>query len=448
MSLTVNCIKTFIKHHDNDLYEAVNDLCLGELKPARGADGITFLMPTKEFRDTFIKTAHSDPDAASSMLNACIIDDIYPTLADLHKAGKVVNRLNQEMDVKVAGTTGTLNNGSTITKCDKFKPSSMRSNIMVYNLEGPIPTNGKVVERTPIAKKMSKKTGGAELSRSRYVLAKRVENDYCLFREGKGGLKCCPYTTELGNLLAYLKHCCDDKKAYEDVVKVLDYNVVASFYIIFEPYHTGNGPKVLSDEHFNEYVKKGFCPSPAKMIISCIDELGASVDKGVMKQVQEVVDQAMIPGPGKLIAKVYGNDKKRQAQDEFRDFVDMSLEDLESWNYLNFVDFIKDVSRLSSNFSDVKYTVDQLRYIIKPGTEYYSGSYRFIRTTYFNYVPLSATQMESMRSAGSPEYGEFNDTSLILRNLHHYEKLKASFSDCNDEMESLKAKLECFSKCA
>lgn len=434
------CIKTFISRTDKELFEAIDGLCVGDIRPLRNATGVTFFMPTGEFRKTFIDLAKTDVMKADEIFRACTFDEAYLGVTDLHKAGKIINRLSQEVEVKASGATAELGNGSKITK-SKFK--SPVGNLAVYYLEGPIPTNGKVVERTQIARKFNK-TGAAELSRSRYVLARRVENDYEMFRLGKNGLKCCPYTAELGNLLAYLKHCGDDEGAYDKVMKVMDYNVVAAFYIIFEPYTT-TGERVLSDAHFDEYVKKGFCPNPAKMIIDCMNEKGGEMDKAVLKNINETVDANTIRGPASLIQKTYGADKKRQAQDEFRDYVDLELS--EEFNSMHFRDLVNEIMSMSSKFNDVKYTVDQLRYIIKPGTEYYSGSYRFIRTTYFNHTPMTESAMSALSAHGSEEYGDYNDTRLVLRNVHHYNKLKSSYSDCTDEFESLKAKLDCYAKC-
>ena len=441
------CIKTFLRDHQPELAEAIDRICTGDIKKLHFASGLTFFMPTGEFQKTFIDHASNDVMKADEIFRACIIDEDYPSLSDLHKAGKVVNRLSQEMEIKVAGTTGTLGNGSKVTKNTQFAvPSGV--NITIYNLDGPIPTNGKVVERTHIARKAAKKTGGAELSRSRFVLARRVENDYELFKLGKNDLKCCPYTAEVGNLLAYLKHCSNDKAAYEKVAKLVDYNTVASFYIVFEPY-TVSGERVLSDEHFNEFIKKGFCPNPSKMIIDSLNEVGGDVDTGMIKRITDVAEQGMIVGPNKLVADVYGGDKKRQAQDEFRDYVDLELAEMESqFSTVHFRDFVNEVAMMTSKFNDVKYTVDQLRYIIKPGTEYYSGSYRFIRTTYFNYTPMSESALKNLAAHGNEDYGQYNDTRLILRNVYHYNKLKSAYSDCTDEYEALKAKIECYAKCA
>ncbi len=142
----------FIEQNEPDLFQVFDDLCIMYLlKPARGADGITFLLPEEaKYKKSIIDATYSDdPDVAINMLKSLILRGCYKEASDF--SNKPVNLLDQELVIdEIKGNTVKLPNGLTLKKSKKFVPSSSRENMSVFEVTG----NGQIPLDEPDAKRI------------------------------------------------------------------------------------------------------------------------------------------------------------------------------------------------------------------------------------------------------------------------------------------------------
>lgn len=159
-------LSKYIEQVDKDLYDVFDDLCIMHyLKPTRGANGITFLLPKeKAYRQKIINAAYStDPTVAADMLKALILQEYYPSPSTF--GNHVVNLLNQKIAVSESTDKHVkFENGLELRIDEKFKPMGYRDNMIVYTLsgKGEVPTNGPAAD---IKEKKPAKTGGCSGSK-------------------------------------------------------------------------------------------------------------------------------------------------------------------------------------------------------------------------------------------------------------------------------------------
>lgn len=451
----VMCVDTYLKRKDPEFHEVVNELCMGGVRP-HGRNGITFLLPTGEFRKSMMEKALHHPEEFETMLKACTFDMVYPTLADLHKAGAgktLVNRLSQEVDLKVSGSEGVLSNGSKISKDPEFKASPSRPNMVVYLLNGPMPTNGKVVKMEEVEAKKAKKEGGAEKSFSRFVFARRVEEDFCLMMtspNNSDNLKANPYVSAVGHLVHFLHK---NKSAYEKecnlVCELLDANAISSFYILFEPYAQGEY-KVLSDPVFQAYIDNAFCTDPAGAIMEC---LNTSKNEGKHNTTnakrEKVFGNTTIRETFNVFDEVYTGEDAiiNLARDEFRFMVDSSNLFTENFDLEEFKTFTYHVCT-RYNFKNPANQVSmkkRLVGVIRPQMEYFSGAFSFIRSTAFNYAPFNESESKGSLSLGSDDLKDPTSTTILDYNSRNWATLNKFAPNCKSaaeaELENMKAKI-------
>jgi hypothetical protein len=154
----------FIEQNEPDLFQVFDDLCIMFLlKPERGTDGITLLLPEEaSYKKSIIDAAYSEnPDEAIKILKSLILKGCFKEAADF-KRNKPINRLDHEIAIdEVKGDVVKLANGLTLKKSKKFVPISSRENMAVFEIsgKGQIPTDGEPV---PANERPSRKsiTGG------------------------------------------------------------------------------------------------------------------------------------------------------------------------------------------------------------------------------------------------------------------------------------------------
>lgn len=172
-------IANYIKQIDPELYQVFDDLCLMHLlKPARGANGVTFIYPKeKSYRTKIVNAAYSsNPEVAIDMLKALCLQDFYPNASSFK--GTVVNLLNQKLAIAEASDKHIkLADGLELKSDEKFKTMGYRENMAVYTLtgKGEMSLKGDVVPREQKAA-----TGGGWLSFGQScVPAKKALQNHC-----------------------------------------------------------------------------------------------------------------------------------------------------------------------------------------------------------------------------------------------------------------------------
>jgi len=167
-------LSKYIEQTDKALYQVITDLCLQSLlRPVPGTGGITFLYPSdKKYVQKIINAAFGpSPEVAINMLKSLILHDHYPTLESFGE--KVVNRLNQKIDVKkITDKEAIFVDKISVVPDKKFIPLN-RDNIAVYLLSGgEIPLNGTTVQ---VERKMPSKSGGSSFNSDKKQLQKFLE---------------------------------------------------------------------------------------------------------------------------------------------------------------------------------------------------------------------------------------------------------------------------------
>jgi hypothetical protein len=446
-------------------------------------------MPTGEFRNNIIALAETNPEEAIKHFMACVLSDCYPTLADLHKAKStgISNRMSppQEVEITIASTEGKLSNNSTIKKSD-FKPIATRSNLMVYTLEGPMPINGKPAKHTMSLDKekgkgKGKTEGGVEFSRDRYIYAKRIEQDYILYKadEGREKLTRNPYADAVSSLISFLKANKDEnekyKEAYSIVCCTLDHNPVTSFYLLFEPYNTNVDTRIINDNTFTEFVKGSVNIKSKESFEDCFEN-NSDIQGTYLQEVNSVREGIFASGniaaPASYITvnyeklckdgkinntevlcansiKYYTDHKyKRQAQDEFRLHVNNTqLFYVDSvFNLKEYNEFVNDCYR-KFNFinceTQVTFNNTKMLKSIKPMEIYFSGPHLFVRSSHFLYVPWCNDSIKAM--SNSIESNDDPTSTTIINfaglNKKYLDNQITGLDNNNEEIESCVAKI-------
>jgi hypothetical protein len=170
-------LSKYIENKDKALFQAIADLCMTSiLRPDRGTTGITFLYPTdKKYVQKIINAAYSaSPEEAINIIKSLVLHNHYPTLKSFGE--KVVNRLNQKIDVKnITEKEVILIDKIKVVPDKKFIPLG-RENVAVYELSGgEIPLNGTPFQ---IERKLPTKGGSTPGSSSKKQLQKVLEDGY------------------------------------------------------------------------------------------------------------------------------------------------------------------------------------------------------------------------------------------------------------------------------
>jgi hypothetical protein len=135
----------YLEKIDPQLYQAIDDLCIGHyFKPPR-TGGITFLYPANDkYRKKIVNAAYSnDPDVAVNMLKSLLVASAYNDPQEM--TGELVNLLNQKIQISSSDEKQVkLENGLVLTRDPKFIPMSGRDNMSVFILKGDkeIPLDG------------------------------------------------------------------------------------------------------------------------------------------------------------------------------------------------------------------------------------------------------------------------------------------------------------------
>lgn len=250
-------ILNYLRHADNELYELIQDLCIGRMfVPRRGSPGLTFLRPNKTLLAKIKKEAEGDnPENAISMLQSMILLDYLPNISDFDdKKDDIPNFLRKKLSIKKVGSSDvTLTNDSTIKVDKDFMVRADRSNIAVYILDGEPDASTESSEFKNTAKKPKK--GGAELfgNLSRTVVFENILSTM-------SDITTDPAAELIVELLNWAETNGDEdeenkrKKQIAELIKSqVSHDSLASLAIILQPYKNGN--KYISDEELVSFSK-------------------------------------------------------------------------------------------------------------------------------------------------------------------------------------------------
>jgi hypothetical protein len=246
-------VLNFVKHNDSELYDLIQDLCLGRLFMIRkGSNGLTFLHPDDSLKKKLLKSAISSNDDEVSdvvkKIKSLILPEFYKDLSSFKGAAGVES---------VDGSKVKLDNGAVITVAKSFDNRSDRESINVFHISGEFPPEIK----------QAAKTGGADLTQHRRTLFDSVLKSTCS--------RNCEPAMEL--LVGLHKWAVEQKDGLADVIaSQCSYDALASLAIILQPAKT-TGDLYISDDKLTSFVNSNVLfKNP--MFKSAVDVFGVEPD--------------------------------------------------------------------------------------------------------------------------------------------------------------------------
>lgn len=256
-------ILNYLKHNHEELYELIQDLCIGRIfNPRKGKkdeeSGVTFLCPDKALLAELKNQAGgSDPETAVATIQSLVITERFDLDSSLSGDLPVAAR-DKKVTVKSAGSgEAELVGGAMLTKEKGWMARKDRHHsLMVYALSGSFP---KVSEGKTEAKSRPKK-GGADLNnKTREELFSSVLIQTC--KKTKRN----PAAELLVDMLDYFGSSKDDNKDNHanccDLIKSqLSGDALVSLAIVLQPYKNG-GNKYVSDTALKAYCEARHNPN-------------------------------------------------------------------------------------------------------------------------------------------------------------------------------------------
>lgn len=241
-------VLNYIRHADADLYELIQDLCIGRMfVPKRGSPGITFLRPDKSLLKEIQSMASGDnPEEAVEAIQALVLLDNVSSMKEFdEKKNDIPTYLRQKLPVMAAdGKKATLKNGAEILPDKDFEARGDRANISVYLLtKALVPPKTEDSDFSNAKVKKSKKEGGADLGKTRKTLFEAVIEKTSSDRE--------PAMEMLVELHKFLQ----GKPEQAIVESQFSYDALASLAIVLQPYKT-SGTMYLDDATVGAFITK------------------------------------------------------------------------------------------------------------------------------------------------------------------------------------------------
>jgi len=265
---------------DGTLYSAIDNLCLLHALTPGHNPGATFLYPEDPaYKKEIIELAYSksveDGVQAEKMIKALILPDVFASASDF-KDKTVGSRLGIALVVKDATSKGkveavTFDNGAEIVLDRGFV--STKPNLFVWRVKkGRIPMEGPEY-KPPFVKKRGKITGGSDrpmYSGIRRSLATHAEDQFIAHIRANNEMGNGEFVIKIVSFLNFLKvQAATNKQAADllsDIIVLMDYNPIVSFYLIFEPYKTNttDGAYFVPDEILAAWNGITLCSQPVK----------------------------------------------------------------------------------------------------------------------------------------------------------------------------------------
>lgn len=246
-------ILNYIRNEDSELYDLVQDLCIGRIfVPRRGTSGLTFLRPDKSLLAQIKKMASGDdPEEAVAVLQSMILLDYLPKLDDFEdKKSDIPTFLRKKLPVAtVDGKKVTLKNGAEIVPDKNFEARKDRSTIAVYVIsKALVPTDTEVATFANAKSAPKKVKGGAEYGLTKAALFDAVLKEYC------GSNNVDPALETLVSLCIFLsKHGNDFPGVLEAVQSQLSDDTIASLAVVLQPYRTTGKEDYISDALYQKW---------------------------------------------------------------------------------------------------------------------------------------------------------------------------------------------------
>lgn len=245
--VTRHCsILNYIRQVDPDLYEIIQDLCIGRMFLPKKGMGLTFLRPDKGLVDELKKMikAGKEEDALDA-IRASLIRDHVETLSEL-AAGGYQNALRRAVPSgKLEGSKFIFSNDS-VAQMDSFQRRTDRESISVFILSGKfLPTDTAEIsdEKKAAPKKAKGKRGGGDFGDARVDLFNLILAKQVMHYPKRDFAK-----EVLVSLLDYVE--ANDVACLACLQSQLSYDALTSLAIILQPYRS---PTYISDDLYGKW---------------------------------------------------------------------------------------------------------------------------------------------------------------------------------------------------
>lgn len=377
---------SYIKKNNDRLITVVEELCAEGLFIGRSKK--TFLNPNDELVKKLEEYVNKgEDDEALRKLKSLFLKDVYATIG---KGAKLTNFNQNSMD-------------ASQLELDPVKDLKWKKGLelSIFNLKNTeFPTEGEKVDEKPSkSKKGSGIIGSKELA-SRVHITNELINDYMSNEESK------TFAYTLNSLLVYVKE--KDKKVFEHIHKLLDPNLVVSWYIMVQPTSKSNN-KHIPDSLFSQWVTKKY-KLPIKSV-ELIKELISSNNYD-NKELKTIIEKRKgISGIGlketiKDVVKAYNNNYNKLLEDELRfRFSDMKELEDDAIMTLNLVDWDspKKSLVLFDNIPKSNLLQSEIHKVIT----------QFIKSNAFLYTPYNDEIIQKIKNTISGAGGSAKNTLYI-----------------------------------
>lgn len=226
-SKTYCSLYTFIKDHNKELYDIVDDLCAHGLFSSK--NDITFLNPNKKLTKKLVDLCEEGKsEKASNLIKAFFFHGKNDKLTE--------DLVNYNLKKCTKDTIGKTSKSKVFKQWDKY------NNASVFDYEDDsFPVEGEAGIRPPKQKRSGTKKGGSENNQ-------KIEYTNELMKENDSKL----VAYKLNSLIKYCKS--KDSDNYEKLIHRLDPNVILSWYIIVQP--SKSKPCYIPHNIFNEWKEK------------------------------------------------------------------------------------------------------------------------------------------------------------------------------------------------
>lgn len=371
---------SFVRDHNSGLLTIIDDLCADGLFKGRGEK--TFLNPTTKMINELQEMVDSgESDNALTKLKSLFLEGYHDSI--------------------VSSNTYVSFNGKSI-KGLKVTPSSKfnkwNSDIMVFDIAS-FPEEGEATETRKKDKKKSSREGSRE-SAVRVEVSNELINQYMLNKDHK------VFSYAVNSLLTFVKT--KDTKVYEAVHKLLDPNMILSWYLLVQPSAKMSG-KHIPDSLFKKWAHKSY-KSPIKSV-DLIRTLMSSndYDNKELKQIIEKRKEIKAIGLKDTIndvIKAYKSDYHKLLEDELRfRFSDLTEFDGEDIMTLNLIDWDSPKKSLVLFNNMPKSNLLQ--------SEVYKLITQFIKSNAFLYTPYNDDIMKKIKNTISGA-GSGSNNSLYI----------------------------------
>lgn len=306
-------ILNYLKHNHEELYELIQDLCIGRIfNPRKGSNGVTFLCPDEALTKELKKMASgSDPERAVEAIQSVVIPDHLPNLSDFEGVlptnvrGKTVNVESSGAKVELAG-------GASVSLDKDWSSRKDRTNLAVHKLSGAFP---KLSEGSVEPKKRAK-TGGASMAGlARAALFESVLRECCK------PTKRDPAMELLVSLVQFLEESKQNNELHL-VCSQLSGDTLASLAIVLQPYKQAG--HYLSNDVITQFVAAyhnpafaTFCyvSNPVEIYNNCMKKCAKESDdtKTVLKLQIDLYNRMNKLSAVNMINSTYGSLRKQFA---------------------------------------------------------------------------------------------------------------------------------------